>query len=77
MSEMKAQVLLHDVNEVKELVNAASKCDFDVDIYYNRIIIDAKSLLGVLSMDLRHPLTVQAYGQNEDFRKTLQRFAIA
>lgn len=77
MSEMKTKVMLHDVNEAKELVNAASKCDFDVDIFYNRIIIDAKSLLGVLSMDLRNPMTVQAYGQNDEFNKTLQRFAIA
>ena len=38
--------------DVKEFVNEASKCDFDIDIFYNRVIINTKSILGVLSMDL-------------------------
>ena len=45
------QIMLNATEDVKEFVNAASKCDFDIDISYNRIIIDAKSLLGILSMD--------------------------
>ena len=40
------QIMLNATEDVKEFVNAASKCDFDIDISYNRIIIDAKSLLG-------------------------------
>ena len=36
---------------------SAGKCDFDIDVFYNRIIIDAKSILGVLSMDLTRVLT--------------------
>ena len=46
--------------DVKEFVNEASKCDFDIDIFYNRVIIDAKSILGVLSMDLTRILTGDA-----------------
>ena len=37
------QIMLNATEDVKEFVNAASKCDFDIDISYNRIIIDAKS----------------------------------
>ena len=40
--------------DVKHFVDVASKCDFDIDIFYNHFIIDAKSILGILSMDLRH-----------------------
>ena len=32
-------------NQVQDFVNAATKCDFDVDIYYNRYVVDAKSIL--------------------------------
>ena len=39
-------------DEAKEFVSIASGCDFDVNVFYNRMIIDAKSLLGVLSLDL-------------------------
>ena len=75
MSETK--IMFHDAEEVEEFVSAAAKCDFDIDIFYNRIIIDAKSILGVLSMDLRHALTVKCHGSNRDFDRMLRRFAVA
>lgn len=31
------QIMLNATEDVKEFVNAASKCDFDIDISYNRI----------------------------------------
>lgn len=37
-------IRLNATEDVKEFVNEATKCDFDIDISYNRIIIDAKSL---------------------------------
>ena len=73
MSETKMKVRFHD--EVEEFVDAASRCDFDIDIFYNRVIIDAKSILGILSMDLSQALTVQCYGTNPDFNRTLKRFS--
>ncbi len=56
--------------DVNEFVNAASRCDFDIDVFYNRVIIDAKSILGILSMDLNRVLTVRCYGEDEDFRRS-------
>ncbi len=44
---------------------------------YNRIIIDAKSILGVLSMDLTRVLTVHCHGEINEFNRTLQKFAVA
>ena len=70
-------VRLNGTEEVEEFVKAASKCDFDIDIFYNRIIIDAKSILGILSMDLTRDLTVHCYGDSPAFNKTLQKFAVA
>ena len=49
-------VRLNGTEEVEEFVKAASKCDFDIDIFYNRVIIDAKSILGILSMDLNRAM---------------------
>nr|WP_302695344.1 HPr family phosphocarrier protein [uncultured Blautia sp.] len=63
--------------DVKEFVNEASKCDFDIDIFYNRVIIDAKSILGVLSMDLTRILTVRRNGHDEKFNSYLDKFAVA
>lgn len=71
------KVMFHDAEEVEEFVNAASRCDFDIDIFYNRIVIDAKSILGIPSMGLSRALTVQCYGENPEFNKTLRKFAVA
>ncbi len=66
-----------EADDVREFVNAASKCDFDIDIFYNRIIIDAKSILGIFSMDLSKVLTVKCYGEDKNFNKTIAKFAVA
>ncbi|SET33352.1 HPr family phosphocarrier protein [[Clostridium] polysaccharolyticum] len=69
------KIRLTQMEEVKEFVNAASGCDFDVDIFYNRVIIDAKSFLGVASLDLTRVLNVSCQGYNRDFENTLNKFA--
>ena len=71
------QIRLNATEDVKEFVNEATRCDFDIDISYNRIIIDAKSLLGILSMDLTQNLTVRCYGEDQRFNKVMDKFAIA
>ena len=71
------QIKLTAKVDVKEFVNEASKCDFDIDIFYNRVVIDAKSILGVLSMDLTRVLTVRCNGQDERFNNFLNKYAVA
>ena len=74
---MSKKIRLNATEDVKEFVKAASKCDFDVDISYNRILIDAKSILGILSMDLTKVLTVTCHGENHEFNSFLQKYAVA
>lgn len=57
-------IVLNNVEAAKEFVKAASECDFDIDVYFNRIALDAKSLLGILSLDLRSKLRVCYSGEN-------------
>ena len=63
--------------DVLDFVRAASKCDYDIDISYNRVIIDAKSILGILSMDLSRVLTVKCYGEDSQFINSIQKYAVA
>lgn len=74
---MSQKIRLNETADVKEFVQAASKCDFDVDISYNRVIIDAKSILGILSMDLTKVLNVTCHGEDHEFNRFLQKFAVA
>lgn len=65
------------VDEVKHFVEKACKCDFDIDISYNRFVVDAKSILGVYGLDLTKVLTVTYNGYNSEFEQYLNRLAIA
>ncbi len=65
------KIMLPTIADAKEFVAAAGKCDFDIDVFYNRVIIDAKSILGVLSLDLTRVLTVSYNGENEAFEEFL------
>lgn len=74
---MNATIKLNSPNEVEEFVRAASKCDFDIDIFYNRFIVDAKSLLGVFSMDLTRSLSVCCQGYDQGFENVLKKYSVA
>ena len=65
------------LNEVKDCVEAASRCNFDVDIFYNRYVVDAKSILGVYALDLTKTLTVSYNGYDPDFEEYLNELAVA
>lgn len=75
MNERK--IKLEAIEDVKDFVEAAGRCDFDIDIFYNRIIIDAKSILGILSMDLTRELTVKCHGVDFTFENFLNKYSIA
>lgn len=70
------RIMLPTIDDAKAFVAAATQCDFDIDVYYNRVVIDAKSILGVLSLDLRNVLTVQYDGENEAFEAFLEKMAV-
>lgn len=64
-------------DEVQHFVNVTSKCDFDIDIYYNSYVVDAKSFLGVYGLDFARPLTVSYEGYNQDLEELLKENAVA
>ena len=74
---MKETRIRLNMDDVHDFVKAATKCDFDIAVRYNRFLVDAKSILGVLSMDLTRVLTVQCHGESKEFNRTLQKFAVA
>ena len=72
-----SKIKLNATEEVQEFVNAASRCDFDIDISYNRFVVDAKSIVGVLGLDLNQILTVSYNGYDQEFEDYMNHFALA
>ena len=50
-------IRLSDLKDVKDFVRAAEDCDFEIDVKYNRTVIDAKSLLGMIGLGVQKNLT--------------------
>ena len=62
---MKSVVIkLDTINDVKNFVNTVSKYDFDVDLVSGRYAVDAKSIMGIFSLDLAKPIKMEIYADN-------------
>lgn len=77
MYETVKVIRLTDLKDIQDFVQAAENCDFDIDVRYNRTLIDAKSLLGMIGLGIHKDLTVCYGGKNEDFENMIDKFAIA
>ena len=77
MYETVKVIRLSDMKDVKDFVRAAGDCDFDIDVKYNRTIIDAKSLLGMIGLGLQNDLQVCYGGKNENFDNLVDKFSLA
>lgn len=77
MNVKEKKIKLSNFGEARGFVTAATSCNFDVDVFYNRVIIDAKSILGVFSLDFSNILTVRFNGENMQFENFLNQYAVA
>lgn len=70
-------IRLADVDEVCDFVRAAGMCDFDIDISDQRMVIDAKSILGVMGLGIKKELTVKYGGEDITFENVLNKYTVA
>ena len=71
---MKENVMLVSINDVKEFVNIVSMFDFDIDLKSGKYIVDAKSIMGIFSLDLTKPICVESEGNDPEFLKLIDKF---
>lgn len=70
-------IKLSFAEEVKAFVNVVSRYPYDMDLRAGRHVVDAKSILGIFSLDLSKPISLEVYADNcDDLIKDLQAFAI-
>lgn len=51
---------------VKAFVNIVNRYPYDVDLRSSRHVVDAKSILGIFSLDLSKPITMEIYSDDCD-----------
>lgn len=60
------QISLNSIDKVKSFVNEITKYDFDFDLISGRYVIDAKSIMGIFSLDLLSPVEMTIHCDNCD-----------
>ncbi len=55
------KISLAAINDVKDFVNTVMKYDFDIDLVSGRYAVDAKSIMGIFSLDLSKPIELNAH----------------
>lgn len=73
----KVQIMLATINDVKDFVSLVSQCDYDVDLISGRYAIDAKSIMGIFSLDISKPITLEAHTEDADeFLGKIKKFIV-
>lgn len=59
-------IKLSSIEDVRNFVNIVTKYDMDIDLASGRYIVDAKSIMGIFSLDLMKPIQLTAHSDDAD-----------
>ena len=72
------QISLNSIDKVKSFVNDITKFDYDFDLVSGRYVIDAKSIMGIFSLDLSRPIDLNIHAEENvaEVLETLKPYMI-
>lgn len=72
------QISLNSIDKVKSFVNDITKFDYDFDLVSGRYVIDAKSIMGIFSLDLSKPIDLNIHVEEniDDVLGALKKYII-
>ena len=73
------QISLNSIDKVKSFVNDISKFDYDFDLVSGRYVIDAKSIMGIFSLDLSKSIELNIHAsesETEEILKVLETYLV-
>ncbi|HBF86152.1 MAG TPA: serine kinase [Clostridiales bacterium] len=69
------QISLQMASQVKTFVSIVQKYAYEIDLRSDRYVVDAKSILGIFSLDLSRPISVEIHSQDcDDLLAELKQF---
>ncbi len=68
----KVLVSLNSIDKVKTFVRDVSDCDCELDLTSGRYVIDAKSMLGIFSLDLSKPIELSVHADGEEADRIIE-----
>ena len=71
------KISLNSIDKVKSFVNDLTKFDTDFDLVSGRYVIDAKSIMGIFSLDLSKPIKLEAHTDDaSDFLAEIKQYVV-
>ncbi len=71
-------IFLNQFDSVKEFVDIATQKDYDIELLSGKYIVNAKSIMGVFSLDLTRPIMVRAHCESSaELSKQLAPFKVS
>ena len=69
---------LGSIDKVKSFVNDITKGDSDFDLVSGRYVIDAKSIMGIFSLDLSKPINLNIHGDedNAEIMEVIKKYEV-
>ena len=69
---------LGSIDKVKSFVNDITKFDSDFDLVSGRYVIDAKSIMGIFSLDLSKPINLNIHGDedNAEIMEVIKKYEV-
>ena len=66
------------IDKVKSFVNDITKFDSDFDLVSGRYVIDAKSIMGIFSLDLSKPINLNIHGDedNAEIMEVIKKYEV-
>lgn len=69
-------IRLSTIDDVKEFVKIVSNFDDEVILKSGRYVVDAKSILGIFSIDLSKPIIVSIENSSEEKRLAIEKYIV-
>lgn len=65
-------ISLDSIDKVKTFVNNINRFDYDFDLVSGRYVIDAKSIMGIFSLDLSKPITLNIHAEDDNIDSVME-----
>ena len=70
-------IKLTSIQDVRDFVDIVTKHNMEIDLASGRYVVDAKSIMGIFSLDLMNPITLTAHGDDTDkLMKEIKKFIV-
>ena len=73
---LRLKIKLDTTDDIKEFLNETVKIKSDVDLIKGSRIIDAKSTIGVITLDLSEPVEIVIHSENKDLLEPFKKWQV-